>query len=106
MAKAKKTNGVWLWELDKFGYNLTAVGKSKVEVFTTMSEEYIKTYAMRNGLEETKCRAALLSPILDEDGEVAEYDEYNEFAQYYRVNFIDFGNGEPEFIEFGKVGWR
>lgn len=98
--------GVWLWELDKFGYDLTAVGKTKHDAWEAMSEEYIKTYAKRNELDEAKCRDALLSPILDEDGEVDEYDEYNQFAELYRVNFIDMENGDPVFIKFGKVEWR
>ena len=106
MAKAKKPDGIYYMSIYRFGYELTAVGRTKEECVDALKNEYIKTYAEWNHLDESKCRASLLSPILDEDGEVDEYDEYNEFAQYYRDNFIDFGNGEPEFIEFGKVEWR
>ena len=107
MARTKKTNGVWLWELDKFGYTLTAVGKYKTQVIDALMEEYIKTYAFRNGMDEAKCRHSVFAPpILDEDGEVDECNEYNEFRELFRDTFIEFNNGEPEFIEFGKVEWR
>lgn len=101
-----RKSGVWYWELWKFGSTQTAIGHTREECVKTMSEEYIKTYAKWNDLDETKCRDALLSPILDEDGEVDEYDAYNEFAECYRSNFIEFNDGEPEFVEFGKVVWR
>lgn len=103
MTKTKPTNGVWFMELYKFGCYLKVVGRTETECLHAMQEEYIKTYAMRNGLEESKCRDALLSPILDEDGEVDEFDEYNEFAYYYRQTFED---ERPYFYEFGKVEWE
>lgn len=103
MAKTKVKDGVWFMELYKFGYYLKVVGRTETECLHAMQEEYIKTYAMRNGLEESKCRDALLSPILDEDGEVDECDEYNEFAEYYRQTFED---ERPYFYEFGKVEWE
>lgn len=101
--KTKPTNGVWCMELWKFGYCLRVVANTEDECLQAMQDEYIKTYAMRNGLEESKCRDALLSPILDEDGEVDEYDEYNEFAQYYRDAFED---PDIRYYEFGKVVWE
>ena len=103
MAKDKKTAGVWYWELDRFGYNLIAVGRTKEECVNTMIEEYIKTYAKWNELDEAKCRDALLSPILDEDGEVDELDEYNEFARCY--GWVVDEECNCTFIEYGKVVW-
>lgn len=103
MAKAKKPDGVWCMELWKFGYCLRVVAKTEDECLQSMQDEYIKAYAMRNGLEESKCRDALVSPILDEDGKVDEYDEYNEFAQYYRDAFEDH---DIRYYEFGKVEWE
>lgn len=99
----KPTNGVWFMELYKFGCCLKVVGRTEKECLQAMKEEYIQTYAKWNRLEETKCRDAILSPILNEDGEVDEYDEYNEFAQYYRDAFED---ERPYFYEFGKVEWE
>ena len=55
-------------------------------------------------MDEQELRAALVSPILDEDGEVDEYDERNEFVQYYN-NTFDY-DAHCNFYEFGKVVWE
>lgn len=103
MAKAKKPDGVWCMELWRFGCRMMVVGKTEKECLQAMQEEYIKAYAKWNGLEESKCRDSLLSPILDEDGEVDEFDEYNEFAQYYRDAFEA---PDIRYYEFGEVVWE
>lgn len=106
MAK-KKTNGVWKMELDRFGYTLVVMGQTAEECDTAMREEYIKTYAKYNELDEQTCRLALEFPVaeMDEDGTltVDEDNPYNEFVRYYKAAFED---AEPRFYEFGKVEWE
>ena len=109
MAKKKEQtvkNGVWFWELYRFGYYLKVFGRTEQEALDAMREEYIKTYAKWNELNEDALRAALVSPVLDEDGEVDEYAPENEFVQYYNSAVVDFDDGRPYFYEFGKVAWE
>ena len=84
----KPTNGVWFMELYKFGCYLKVVGRTETECLRAMKDEYIKAYADYNKLDFIKCGAVLSSPVLDEYGEVDEYDE------------------RPYFYEFGKVEWE
>ena len=108
MAKKKEQtprDGVWIWDLYRFGYTLRVVGRTKEEALDAMREEYIRAYASWNELNEDALRAALISPVLDEDGEVDEYDEGNVFVQYYNSACVEFNDGEPYFYEFGKVEW-
>ena len=109
MAKKKEQTpreGVWFWELYRFGYYLKAFGRTEQEVLDAMREEYIKSYAQWNELNEDELRAALISPVLDEDGEVDEYDERNEFVRYYNSAVVEFDDGGPRFYEYGKVEWE
>lgn len=109
MAKKKEQtprDGVWFWELNRFGYYLKVFGRTKEEVFNAMSEEYIKTYAQWNSLNENALRSALISPILDEDGEIDEYAPENEFREFYSSVFVEFNDSEPQYYEFGKVVWE
>ena len=103
MAKKKNTNGVWKMELDRFGYTLVVLGQTREECDAAMREEYIKTYAKWNELNEDALRAALISPVLSEDGTVDGYAPENEFRGYYESAFED---AEPRFYEFGKVEWE
>lgn len=105
MAKAKKTDGIYYMSIYRFGYELTTVGRTKEECVDALKNEYIKTYAKWNDMDEQKCRDTLLSPILDEDGEVDEYDEYNGFVHDYNMTFDD-DEVEPRYYEFGKVVWE
>ncbi len=102
MAK-KKTNGVWKMELYRFGYTLVVLGQTKEECDAAMREEYIKAYAQWNELNEDALRAALISPVLNDDGTVDENAPENEFRSYYESAFED---AEPRFYEFGKVEWE
>ena len=102
MAK-KKTNGVWKMELDRFGYTLVVLGQTAEECDAAMREEYIKAYAQWNEMDEDTLRAALISPVLNEDGTVDGYAPENEFRSYYESAFED---AEPRFYEFGKVEWE
>ena len=47
MAKAKK--GIWIGELDRFGYTLTVVCESEKKCREALSAEYQKAYANCNG---------------------------------------------------------
>lgn len=97
-----KKNGVWKMELDRFGYTLVVLGKTKEECDAAMRNEYIKTYAKWNELDEQTCCLAIEFPVADEDGEVDDGNPYNEFRRYYRAAFED---ADPQFFEFGKVEW-
>ena len=106
MAKKKEQtprSGVWMMTLDRFGYDLVVAGRTKEEAEQAMREEYIRAYAKWNVLDEDSLRAALVSPVLDEDGNVDEFDECNEFVRYYHSAFED---AEPRFYEYGKVVWE
>lgn len=106
MAKKKEQTlreGVWMMTLDRFGYDLVVAGRTKEECVAAMRDEYIKTYAKWNKMEEDALRDALVSPVLDEDGNIDEYDPCNEFVGYYESAFED---AEPRFYEFGKVEWE
>lgn len=46
---ANKKDGVWLAELDRFGYILRVVGRTKEEAEDALMKEYVKTYRNRNG---------------------------------------------------------
>lgn len=105
MAKAKKLDGIYYMSIYRFGYDLTAVGRTKEECLDALKNEYIKTYAEWNHLDESKCRDAILSPILEEDGEYWPDNPYNEFTKYYR-NAFDEDEVEPRYYEFGKVVWE
>jgi hypothetical protein len=98
-----KRNGIWKMELDRFGYTLVVVGKTKEECDAAMRDEYIKTYAKWNDINEAMLRAVIGKPILDENGERVEYDPRNEFLECYEKAFED---NTPRFYEFGKVEWE
>lgn len=103
MAKKKTADGVWKMELDRFGYTLVVVGRTKEECDAAMRSEYIRAYAQWNNLDEDTLRLAREFPVEDEDGEIDEYNPYNEFRRYYEAAFED---AEPRFYEFGKVEWE
>lgn len=48
MAKAKGTATVWLAQLDRFGYTLTAIGNTKEEAIKIVMNEYSKAFKERN----------------------------------------------------------
>ncbi len=99
----KKKQGVWIMELDRFGYTLRVAARTKEEAIDAMQTEYTHAYSRWNDLDYVSMTAALYSPVLNDDGEVDECDPYNEFAEYYRAAFED---NEPRFYEFGKVEWE
>lgn len=45
---------VYLAQLDRFGYTLTAVGRSKEEARTAITDEYMKAYVQCNDCEPDK----------------------------------------------------
>lgn len=52
MAKAK--DSIWLAELDRFGYTLRVVGRTKEEARDALIKEYVKTYKEWNGIHPKK----------------------------------------------------
>lgn len=81
MAKAK--NSVWIGELDRFGYVLKTVGRTKDEVKEALSKEYIKTYKDINDSDPRK-------------------DSYYGDTTYYDSAMEDINMWEAT---FGKVEW-
>ena len=80
-----KNNKVYIATVDRFGYDLTVVGRTEKEAKDALIEEYIKVYQKRNGtspdedLHMRSCGSYL--DYMEEDIEINEY-------------------------EFGKVEWR
>lgn len=95
--------GVWMMELDRFGYTLRVMGRTKEETEYAMRAEYIRTYAKINHLNVQNMLLALSVPIVDEYGETDPSNPYNEFAELFRAAFED---NEAHFYEFGKVEWE
>lgn len=95
--------GVCMMELDRFGYTLRVVGRTKEEAEKAMQDAYIEAYARRNHLEEPSLRAALSRPVVDGYGELSEIDAETCFV-------IDickaFNDAYVCFYEFGKVEWE
>lgn len=81
MTKKDGKVGVWVAELERFGYSLRTVGRTEKECRDAMSAEYIKTYAIYNGSFDM------------EDEEDKEYYDYAMDEIYC------------DFIPYGKVVW-
>ena len=99
-------------ELDRFGYTLRVMGRTKEDVESAMREEYIRTYSKLNDMDEEMFRNALRNPekyeVYDEgatDDHDEDYVNYNSnlFLTYYRSAF---GDAYVHFYEFGKVEWE
>ena len=43
-----KSNGVWVADLERFGYTLSVVGKTKKECMDALSAVYIRSYGYGN----------------------------------------------------------
>lgn len=91
--------GVWKMELDRFGYTLVTVGRTKDEAEEAMRKEYIRAYAQFNDLNEDAYAQAIGRWMLCGDPNKAE----DEDVELYRAAFED---NEPRFYEFGKVEWE
>ena len=83
MAKGAKT--IWLAQLDRFEYTLTAVGKTKEEAISTIMKSYSKAYKDANGVSPGK-----------------EYPDYGDGKSYYYCAKGDINFTE---LEFGKCEW-
>ena len=90
--------GVWMMELDRFGYTLRVMGRTKEEAEDAMREEYIRAYAKINGIYEEAFAQAIGRSALCGDP-----DEEDEDVACYRAAFED---NEAHFYEFGKVEWE
>lgn len=83
MANVKKS--VWIGELERFGYNLVAVGATEEEVRKALSREYIRAYKDINGCDPRK-------EALNYIGTVSYYDNAMEDI-YIRE------------LKYGEVEW-
>lgn len=95
--------GVWMMELDRFGYTLRVMGRTKEEAADAMWEEYIRAYAKANSVDESELRAALARPVLDGYGELSEIEPVNCFVFDICAALND---AYTNFYEFGKVEWE
>lgn len=85
--KAVKPDGVWTATIERFGYDLFAVGRTEEEARKAVIAEYVRVYKEWNGID----------PYKDYDfgyGEKRSYGEIMEDELYVT------------FVEFGKVEWR
>lgn len=95
--------GVWMMELDRFGYTLRVMGRTKEEAEDAMQEEYIRAYAKANSMDESELRAALARPVLDGYGELSEINPEGCFVLDFCKALYD---AYEKFYEFGKVEWE
>ena len=95
--------GVWMMELDRFGYTLRVIGRTKEEAENAMREEYIRAYAKANSMDESELRAVLDRPVLDGDGELSEISPEGCFVLDFCAALND---AYENFYEFGKVEWE
>lgn len=98
-----ENTGVWMMELDRFGYTLRVMGRTKEEAEDAMREEYIRAYAKANSMDESELRAALARPVLDESGELSEIESVKRFV--FDI-FAALNDAYTSFYEFGKVEWE
>ena len=97
-------NGVYVADLDRFGYTLRAVGRNKAEAKTAISEAFIRAYSdYNNGLNIVKMRAALEEPSPKSGDDDIFANLYDEFVDKDRVAMEDC---YVRFCEFGKVEWE
>ena len=82
MSKAKK---VYICELERFGYTLTAVGETEEQAKNAIIKEYVKTYKKWNDGEDPRKE--------ERRGGVSYYDEMLEDIITYD-------------LPIGKVEWR
>lgn len=47
---AKDTNRIYYGQLERFGYTLTAVGRSEKEVRKALEKEYVRVYKYEHGV--------------------------------------------------------
>lgn len=82
--KGKNTNGVYVADIDRFGYTLRAVGRSAEEAKAAVMEEYKRAY-------------------LDESGYPDGYDPAVNFDEDYNTAMDEC---YVRLLEFGKVEWE
>lgn len=76
--------GVYMAQLNRFGYALTAVGRTKKEAVDTVIATYINSYKSENGTDPDKDYVDWTEPIT-----------YLELAkQETFVTFLDYGHTE------------
>lgn len=81
---------IYMATLDRFGYDLTVIAKTKKEAEDALMEEYINAYKVRNGSDPR------------EDMYEDMY-EYGGDRSYYEVAKGDIGIYD---FELGKVEWK
>lgn len=86
--------GVWFCEIERFGYTLQVIGRTKEEAKEAIIKEYVRAYKQQNDGADPQ-QAYLLKQSGSE-----EYDSID--AEYFET-FLDELYIEKR--EFGKVKW-
>ena len=84
---------VWVAQLERFGYTLLCVEKTKQKAFDAMSREYISTYYKWNKADK--------NINWESAEEMVEKDE--EFKEYYQCAMDEMYITD---LEYGQVDWR
>lgn len=79
--------GIWLASIERFGYVLTAAGRTEQEAFNAVMDEYRRSFLMRNGISAD-------SPAGDYGEAERTYAEIAMDEIYCRK------------LEYGKVVWE
>ena len=81
----ERKNGVWIAELERFGYTLRAVCKTDTEAVNAVMSEYERAFKEENGYDPD------------------EEDSYGDDRSYWDVALDEV---YVRFVEFGKVNWE
>lgn len=86
-------DGVYVAELDRFGYTLTVIGRTEQEAIDALMEAYYKAYEDENGIN--------LRTLPKEGKE--DYDMYEEDREYLETAKDEM---YVQFLAFGEVEWH
>ena len=100
---AKKPNGVWRSQLDRFGYTLTVIAETEERAHTAMMRKYCRVYAKTNNVDENILNELVKdSTAIDKLDDAMAY-ELSEFSELYSLAKEE---AQPSFLEFDKVYWE
>lgn len=86
-------DGVYIAEIYRFGYDLTAIGRTEQEAVDALMEAYYKAYEDENGID--------LRALPGEGDE--DYDMYAEDREYLETAKDEI---YVRFLKFGEVEWH
>lgn len=77
--------GVWVAQLERFGYTMTVVERTKQKALAVIVDEYKKAYAYRNGFSS-----------------IEEMEQDEEFKEYFGMAMEEVYCRK---MEYGKAEW-